>query len=514
MIIHLQKIVLKIAEVNVEKFVNEKMSGNPNIFKTRRCQFLVENLNLQRASGVGDAVWEHFQIDHLNSTSLFRIENKSRQIAWSFLSAMEAVAVAFLEKRDTIFSSINLEEAKEKIRYAKAVYENLEISGLPKLIIDNQLGLEFDNGVRLTSFPSKAIRGRAKSTVVLDEFAHVQHDKQIYQGSFAVIVKGGYLRIGSSPMGASGTFYEIDSESFKEYSGYERKKTPWWEVRAFCRNVKEAFHLAPALDTAERVELFGNDRIKAIFANVPVEDFQQEFECVYVDESTAWITWNEIKANQIPELKCVIAESRNSEIDNAIDAIDDLLISINRGEIEGQMSAGIDIGRTRNATEIHVVGQSRTDSFPLRLMITLSNCDFDSQKAVMSKMFKTLPVTKGFIDQNGLGRNLAEDMEKKFPAKAEGVNFTNESKKLWATDMKMHFQKQRVPIPVHKDLSYQIHSIKKIISPSKNLIFDTVRNEKHHADKFWALALAIAAANNPILEDIPPIRSVSYSRGI
>ena len=489
------------------------MSGNPNIFKTEKCQFLVENLNLRRATGVDDAVWEHFQIDHLNSTSIFRIENKSRQIAWSYLTAMEAVAVAILEKRDTIFSSINLEEAKEKIRYAKSVYENLEIGGLPKLIIDNQLGLEFDSGVRLTSFPSKAIRGRAKSTVVLDEFAHVQHDKQIYQGSFAVIAKGGVLRVGSSPMGASGTFYEIDSQSLQDYKGYERKTTPWWEVRAFSRNVKEARTLAPTLETNERVEMFGNERIKAIFANVPIEDFQQEFECVYVDESTAWITWLEIRSNQLDELKCFISESKNSEIDNAIDTLTDLADSIKRGEIEEQLSAGIDIGRTRNATEIHLVGLSTTDSFPLRGMITLSNCDFDSQKAVIRFMLENLPVTACLIDQNGLGRNLAEDMEKAFPAKAEGVNFTNESKKLWATDMKMHFQKHRVPIPVHKELAYQIHSIKKIISPSKNLIFDTVRNEKHHADKFWSLALAIAGANKPILESIPEINSVTYSQG-
>ena len=61
----------------------------------------------------------------------------------------------------------------------------------------------------------------------------------------------------------------------------------------------------------------------------------------------------------------------------------------------------------------------------------------------------------------------------------------------------MLFQQKKAPIPTDRDLAYQIHSIKKLITPSKNVVFDTDRNEKHHADKFWALALAHSAALEP-----------------
>jgi len=50
------------------------------------------------------------------------------------------------------------------------------------------------------------------------------------------------------------------------------------------------------------------------------------------------------------------------------------------------------------------------------------------------------------------------------------------------------------PIPMDRDLAYQIHSIKKIVTAAKNNVFDTERNEKHHADKFWAWALALWAS--------------------
>jgi phage FluMu gp28-like protein len=87
-----------------------------------------------------------------------------------------------------------------------------------------------------------------------------------------------------------------------------------------------------------------------------------------------------------------------------------------------------------------------------------------------------------------------KNLSKRFPVKAEGVDFTNATKQLWATDSKMLFQQHKVPIPVDRELAYQIHSIKKMVSPSKNLIFDTARNEKHHADKFWGHSLGLAAA--------------------
>jgi hypothetical protein len=33
-----------------------------------------------------------------------------------------------------------------------------------------------------------------------------------------------------------------------------------------------------------------------------------------------------------------------------------------------------------------------------------------------------------------------------------------------------------------------------MVTAAKNLVFDTTRNEKHHADKFWAWVLALTAA--------------------
>ena len=468
------------------------------MIKSERCQFLVETVDLEQATGVVGARWEYFQLAHLNDDSTFRIEDKARQIAWSWLSAAEAVAEALLYQRDSVFVSINQEEAKEKIRYARTVFDAIrpDIRQRIKLLRDNELGIEFGNGARLNSLPARPPRGRARSNVYLDEFAHVARDRQIYTAALPIISKGGRLRIGSSPMGASGTFWEVFSQGLRAYPGYRRKTTPWWETYAFCVNPVEARKLAPGLTTAERVECYGNDRIKAIYANMPEEDFRQEYEGDFVDETTAWITWEEIKSIQDTEIVCVTASCYGKAIDKALSAVDEVARLVSAGTIEAVLVGGIDIGRTRNTTEVFLTGLATTGAYPLRLAITLDNCEYDDQIEVMERVLSVLPVRSMLIDKNGIGNQLAEGLSNRYHGKAEGVNFTNASKALWATDAKMLVQQRKTPIPVDRDLAYQIHSIKKLITASKNLVFDTDTNEKHHADKFWAWALALAAAKS------------------
>ena len=456
-----------------------------------RALFLVENLDLPAATGVDDARWEQFQLAHLNDDSTFRIENKSRQIAWSWTVAAEGVAEALLYGQSSAYVSINLVEAKEKIRYARLVYETLpRLTRMPRLTRDNELGLEFDNGARLLSLPATPPRGKSRMNVYLDEFAHVQHDRQIYTAAMPIISKGGRLRVGSSPLGASGVFWEIYAEGLRTYPGYGRKHTPWWEVQAFCEDVAVALQEAPKMLTAQRVARFGRPRIQAMYDNMPQDDFRQEYECEFVDETSAWITWDEIRAVQDPRLRCWMVSGK----DAGLDAIAEMARGVPLGHVELVFAGGVDVGRTRNTTEIYLVGLSPTNTYPLRLAISLDNTDFDDQLTVLAHLLRSLPIVALQIDQNGIGRNLAESVARVAPGKAQGVDFTNATKALWATDVKMLIQQHKTPIPPDRDLAYQIHSIKRKVTPSKNLVFDTDANEKHHADRFWAWALALNAA--------------------
>lgn len=458
--------------------------------------FLVEYLDLPEAVGDPEARWETFQLAHLNNPSLLAIELKARQVGWSWLAAAEAVASACLEARiPHIFVSINQEEAAEKIRYAKQIIEALDRDVRPRLLKDNAYELEWANGSRLISHPCRPVRGKAKARIYLDEFAHYPNDKEIYQSALPALTKGGFIRIGSSPLGARGTFWEIFTESLRKYPGYKRDSIPWWQVGAMCLDVRSATTQAPGLPTEDRVYRFGSSRLVQIYENMPLEDFQQEYECAWLDETVSWIDWDLIKRNQALAQQEKLIYWRAKGVDQAMGIVDTVRDATSRGIIEDVLVGGMDVGRHKDTTEIILLSRNDyANSLPYRLHITLDRVEFDDQQAVVDKLLAVLPISNFLIDTNGIGMQLAERASR-HPA-AQSFTFTNASKELLAIETKLRAQRGEVPIPMDRDFSYQIHSIRKKITAAKNSVFDTDANEKHHADMFWAWALAIWAGQS------------------
>jgi len=474
--------------------LTERSVPLPETAVSRWLAWLVEYLDLPDATSDPDARWEPYQVHFLNNSDLFSIWNKSRQVGWSWTAAADAVSHgAQIPRTTSIFVSINLEEATEKIRYAKQIVEALDAEVRPKLIIDNRLEIEFENGSRLISHPCRPVRGKARGRVYLDEFAHYPKDVEIYTSALPVVTRGGQLLIGSTPLGAKGRFWEIFDQKIQPYPGYRRRAVPWWTVSALCKDIAGALKLAPFMLTAERVHLFGTDRLKQIFENLPLEDFQQEYEAAWIDETTAWITWDEIKRNQLDAQAGQLVYWQTKTVDDALALVETLQLAQRGGQIEQVLVGGMDIGRTRNATEIILLGKSPAGLLPYRVGVTLAQVEFDDQRAVASALLDHLNISQFLIDQNGIGRDLAEKLSAVYPGRVQGVDFTNATKELWAVETKLQFQRAHVPLPLERDLSYQIHSIKKKVTAAKNSVFDAPRNEKHHADKFWALALAIWA---------------------
>jgi phage FluMu gp28-like protein len=461
--------------------------------QTAKAAFL-EFVDLEAASGIPGAKWEPFQVRYLNNETRWGIDVKSRQIAWSFTAALDAVIDGILTP-DTahIFVSINQDEAREKVRYARAIIEAIDPPVRPRLVRDSQAELEFANGSRLISHPCRPPRGKPRARIYLDEMAHYPEgmDREIYRAALPATVKGdGYIRIGSSPLGARGLFWEIVTESLRRYPGYDghRRYIPWWQVRALCREVRQASRLAPAMVTAERVATFGTPALVDIYENMFLEDFQQEYECAWVDEATAWISWELIQQNQSPEHLWWHARSTSE----ALALVPQIREAIKARRCEAALAGGIDVGRKRDLTEFMVVGKGTTAQLPLRLSVSLDRVPFDQQQACFEALIRQLPFTQVLVDQNGMGMQLAEALAK--TGKAKGVDFTNASKEVWAVETRIQFERGNAPIPLDRDLAYQIHSIKKTVTAAKNNVFDTEGNEKHHADKFWALALAYSAA--------------------
>jgi phage FluMu gp28-like protein len=468
--------------------------------KTAKAQFAVEFIDLPLAAQVEGAEWEPFQISLLNNDTRFGIYEKCRQIAFSFATAVDALADSVINPGwPHIFVSINLEEAQEKIRYARNILAAMDEPVRPELASPgSKTKLEFTNGSRLISYPCRPVRGPAGGRIYLDEMAHYieGRDRDIYKAALPSTTKGdGYMRIGSSPLGASGMFWEISSQELKAYPGYNgnRHIIPWWTIKAFCLDVKVAQFIAAEMTTEQRVCELGTPAIIEIFENMFLEDFQQEYECVRVDESVAWISWDIIKRNQAAhDGVCFHAKS----VADVMQMIPQVQAAIHQRKIEVALVGGLDVGRKKNLTELVLLGKSTAGRLPVRFCVSLDRVEYDDQQSCFRHIIAELPIIKILVDENGIGAQLAENLSK--TGKAEGATFTNASKELWAVEGRIQMERGNVPLPSDRELAYQIHSIKKKVSAARNNIFDTDRNERHHADKTWALFLAIAASGKEL----------------
>lgn len=467
---------------------------------SQKAMIAVGCIDIEGAAKVTGARWEPFQLQFLNNSARFGIDSKARQIAWSFTAAMDAIIDSILRPGTPhLFVSINQIEAAEKIRYAHQILDAWHspkgFPPRPEIVGGGSSYIEFANKSRLISYPCKPPRGPTRAAIYLDEMAHYtpRLAPAIYKGALPATVKGdGYIRVGSSPLGAGGMFWEIMTESLKTWPGYDgqRHYLPWWSVHYLCNDPAGAAKDAAQMLTQERVEKYGTDALWELFTNMFLDDFKQEFECLWVDESVAWITWKTIQDNQEAWGGKWV---KSDGVDGCIKGIDKVQRLIRYGDIDPVLCGGIDIGRVHDLTEIVLLGKSITGHLPMRANFSMRNVEFDDQEMVIKKLLDTLPITRLLIDSNGIGAQLAENAEKHSPGKAVGVDFTSPNKELWAVEARLMMERTKIPLPLDKDIAYQVHSIKKVSSSGAHSSFDAERNKDGHADKAWALFLAIWA---------------------
>lgn len=94
---------------------------------------------------------------------------------------------------------------------------------------------------------------------------------------------------------------------------------------------------------------------------------------------------------------------------------------------------------------------------------------------------------------------LAETAQKDFGKyRVETVMFTNKSKEEMAYNLRTNFENKSVFIPNDHDIREDLHSIRRIATKAGNIRFDADSSEVNgHADRFWALALALIACSVP-----------------
>lgn len=465
----------------------------------------------------------HYQKKFMLDRNKYRHCDKSRQVGMSYSFSCEGYAKSQLMDIYTgVFVSYNQSEANDKINYARTLYESTPHKYRKKATIDRITAMEFEgrtsNGrktrTRIISHPQREPRGKGFNTdVFLDEFAHYQWQQKVYVASVPIITRGlGQLSMASSPLGRTGIHYEVGANE-KDFSMYSRHKIYWWDNPDFLKEkyiprIAEVQEDAPTLTTEERVFKYGNDSIIQAYLNTLEEYFCQEYELRPLDEETSYYpmslirqcTFEVLAGFEIIDEEDIYGD--NPEHTDSVypgynfkvyESLESLSRAVAKGEVGKRLFAGFDIGRNEDSSEVIIVEEVPEMNYfqSIRLIASMRKMEFRKQFQFICKLFKHLPIRLMKIDSTGMGKQLAEDLKKKFHSRIDPVHFTNEIKNDIATNFKFRLEDQTLGIPNDRDLIMQIYSIKRKVTEGNNTVrYEAEKSKKHHGDKFWSLALA------------------------
>lgn len=393
-----------------------------------------------------------YQRRYVNDASRFKVWLAARQVGKSTAVAFEATLLAAAKPRTAVLlvsaSQRQSQELLERVRHWMGAIK----AGVDREVIrrENMAEVCLANDSRILSLPANpdTIRGFS-GHIFLDEFAFHRDSRRIWAAVFPIATRGFDLRITSTPNGRQNMFHDI----------WNRGGPHWGRHRT---TIHEAVTSGLKID----LELLRQSCPDA-------ETWAQEYECQFLDEATAFLTYEMIAA---------------VEHDRA---------GLPQFALNGPFYFGADVGRRRDLTVFWVLEEVE-DVLWTRELVVLNKVSFAEQDAQLDRLMQRYAPRRLCMDQSGLGEKVVEDAQNRYGrSRVEGLLFTAKVKQDLAGTLKRRIEDRTIRLPVDRAVREDLHSVCKVITPAGNIRFDVARAETGHADRFWALALAVHAGSDP-----------------
>jgi phage FluMu gp28-like protein len=344
-----------------------------------------------------------------------------------------------------------MEKAREHcqaLKIANDYYDNRLFKGLSI----KQLEITLPGGVRIIGLPANPQTARGfTGDVFLDEFAMHAFDREIWAAMFPSLLRGdGELDVASTPKGKGNVFYQLrDNERFS----------------TSLVTLPDAIAQGLNVDAEEMRRGMGDDTL-----------YRQEFLCEFLDEATAFLTYEQIAACADPTLiPCDSVEGLARE--------------------SRELFIGVDVGRVRDLTVLWVLA-GQGEELVTVAVFELSNAPFREQFDLLSELMSLRKVRRCCIDAGGLGMQLGEQAVERFgDHRVEAVTFTPALKSQLAGGLRIAVEGRRIRIPNDDRIRNDWHSVERTVTESGHFRLSAPRREGSHADRFWAAALAVHAAD-------------------
>ncbi|HSA05733.1 MAG TPA: terminase family protein [Candidatus Gastranaerophilales bacterium] len=425
-----------------------------------------------------------YQLRWLNDNSRIKIWEKSRRIGATYVQSYEDVRDCVVNAVENVwFSSADESAAREYINYCEkwAKLYDIAATSLGEVIINSEedikaFVIEFANGARINALSSNPKAFRSKGgKVVLDEFAHHNNAEDLWAAAKPCTTWKYPIRILSTHNGQNCMFYKFIEQVKKEMNPAD--DTP--------AKLNWSLHTTPiqlAVDEGLVSKILGKSATEKEKQQWLDEQragcfneftWLQEYCCVAIDEATAFLPYQLI-------VSC--------ELENLYKELEALT---------GDIYVGMDIGRKKDLTVIWVLEKLGRVNYT-RMLRVLENTEFRIQEEILYNILKHKNLRRCCIDSTGIGMHLAESAQKKFGQyRAEAVTFTNKVKEELAYGLRTHFEDKTVYIPAEYEIREDLHSVRRTTTAAGNIRFDVEKSDASgHADRFWALALALHSAEN------------------
>ncbi len=411
-----------------------------------------------------DTFWP-FQRDWLLDDAPQAVCNKARQIGLSHTTSAVGVLWGAFHGELTTFISIGQLESSEVLTKAKRHAQVLRRLGSRMAALDGEgsaTELRFASGGRIIALPSSGGRSFT-GNVFLDEFAFQEHEAKVWDAAAAITLLGSLkLRVASTPNGVGNEFHGLVKRAKADGSSWSLHEIPIQTAidQGYPVDIKKCWEIAK-----------GDQRL-----------FDQLFNCKFLDGEQQYIPTEAIDycAQDYPD------------------------------DGQGECYAGLDIGRTSDRTELIIV---RKNPAGWRAQVYSEGCKRTSYEDVerlaataFSPMYRCARLC---VDATGMGAFPAEQLQRKFGThRVEPVMFTQAVKEELATSLYAAFTQRTCFIKRHDQaLRDDLCALRRIITTAGNIRYDAPHTDEGHADKAWALALALHGCNAPA-----NVRTVSSGR--
>lgn len=398
-----------------------------------------------------------YQRRDVESNARFSWNCWARQTGKSFTKSLRRLLRGLIRGRTQVFLSAGERQSRElmlKVRqhcqamkiacdyYDDRTFRDLSIK---------QLEIVLPGGVRIIGLPANPQTARGfTGDVFLDEFAMHAFDRDIWAAMFPTLLRGhGELDVASTPKGRGNLFYQL-------------RDNPLFTTNLLT--LPDAIAQGLNADLEQMRLAMGDDEL-----------FRQEFLCEFLDEATAFLTYDQIDACMDPQLTpCENVAELSSET--------------------RELFVGVDIGRLRDLTVIWVLAGDGPILSTVALF-ELSAAPFREQFERIAAVLALPNVRRCCIDAGGIGMQLAEQCLERFgPQRVECVTFGVAVKSRLATALRIVVESQSIRIPRSDQIRRDWHSIERSVTESGHFRLSAPRVEGSHADRFWAAALAVRAA--------------------